>query len=327
MIITRTPFRISFFGGGTDYPAYYRENGGAVLSTTINKYCYISCRKLPPFFDHKSRIVWSLIEMIKNIDEIQHPAVREVLKFLKVDHGVSIHHEGDLPARSGLGSSSSFTVGLLSALMALQGKMTAKLELAKIAVHLEQNVMKENVGSQDQVAAAVGGFNKIEFNGENDFAITPVCLAPGRLHDLQRRLMLYFTGTSRTASEIAGEQIKSIPKKTSELKKMREMVDHALNILNSGMDLREFGKLLHESWLYKKTLSDRISNSYIDSIYEKALKTGALGGKILGAGGGGFILFFVEPEDQNIVRDAMSGLLEVPMQFENQGSQIVYYNP
>lgn len=324
MIITRTPFRISFFGGGTDYPAWYRDNGGAVLSTTINKYCYISCRKLPPFFEHKSRIVWSLIEMIKDIDEIKHPSVREVLKFLKVDNGVSIHHEGDLPARSGLGSSSSFTVGLLSAILALQGKMITKMELAKTAIYLEQNVMKENVGSQDQVAAAVGGFNKIEFNQENDFKITPVCLQPKRLKDLQGCLMLYFTGTSRTASEIAGEQIKSIPQKTSELKKMLEMVDYAINILNSGMDLKEFGKLLHESWLYKKSLSDRISNSYIDSIYEKALKAGAVGGKILGAGGGGFILFFVKPDDQNIVREAMSGLLEVPIQFENQGSQIVY---
>lgn len=327
MIITRTPFRISFFGGGTDYPAWYRDNGGAVLSTTINKYCYISCRKLPPFFEHKSRIVWSLIENVKNADEIQHPCVREALKFMNVPYGVSIHHDGDLPARTGLGSSSSFTVGLLHALHALQGKMLSKMELAKTAVHLEQDILKESVGSQDQVAAALGGFNKIEFNGNHDFTISPVSIPRERILELQSHLMLFFTGTVRTASEIASEQIKTIPKKSEELRRMRAAVEEAIKILNNRHDLDDFGKLLHENWLLKKTLASKISNSRIDALYNTAISAGALGGKILGAGGGGFMAFFAKPRNQESVRKALGELLEVPFAFEKEGSQIVYYNP
>ncbi|TSC92448.1 MAG: D-glycero-alpha-D-manno-heptose-7-phosphate kinase [Candidatus Berkelbacteria bacterium Licking1014_85] len=327
MIITKTPFRISFFGGGTDYPAWYREKGGAVLSTTINKYCYITCRKLPPFFEHKSRIVWSLVENVKGNDEIKHPSVREALKYLGFNDGISILHEGDLPARTGLGSSSSFTVGLLNAIHALQGKMIAKMDLAKMAIHIEQNILNENVGSQDQIAAAFGGFNKIEFNGEHNFRLNPISINKEKIRHLKNHLLLFFTGISRTASDIAREQIKSIPNKTNELIAMHKMVDEAIHILNSSADICDFGKLLNDSWMLKRSLSDKISTSYIDEMYDAAMKSGALGGKLLGAGGGGFILLFVKPEYQLPVRLALKNLLEVPFDFEDSGSQIIFYNP
>lgn len=327
MVITRTPFRISFFGGGTDYPAWYKENGGAVLSTTINKYCYITCRKLPPFFEHKSRVVWSFVENVKSHDEIKHPAIREILKYLDVTEGLSIMHEGDLPARSGLGSSSSFAVGLLHALHALKGKIITKMDLAKLAINVEQNLLNENVGSQDQIAAAFGGFNKIEFNGHHDFNVQPISIKKEKINELKNHLLLFFTGISRTASDIAGEQIKSIPNKTKELTTMRQMVEDAIQILNSNADICEFGKLLHENWLIKRSLTNKISNSFIDEIYDRALKSGALGGKLLGAGGGGFILLFVKPEYQLPVRLALQNLLEVPFEFEDLGSQIIFYNP
>lgn len=327
MVITRTPYRISFFGGGTDYPTWYRNNGGAVISTTINKYCYITCRKLPPFFEHKSRVVWTLVENVKNHDEIKHPAIREILKHFNLNDGFSILHEGDLPARTGLGSSSSFTVGLLHAIYALQGKMIPKMDLAKLAIHIEQNVLKENVGSQDQIAASFGGFNKIEFNGNHDFTIQPISVKKEKINELKKHLLLFFTGISRTASDIAGEQIKSILNKTKELIAMRQMVEDAIQILNSDADICEFGKLIHENWLLKRSLSDKVSTPHIDEIYEKARKSGAIGGKILGAGGGGFILFFVKPEYQLPVRMALQNLLEVPFEFESLGSQVIFYNP
>lgn len=326
MIISRTPFRISFFGGGTDYPVWYKANCGAVLSTTIDKYCYITIRYLPPFFvEHKHRIVYSKVENVKYISEIKHPAVRALLEFSKIDKGVEIHHDGDLPARSGLGSSSSFTVGLLHSLYALKGAMVAKSRLAKEAIHIERDVLKENVGSQDQVAVAYGGFNKILFDRDDNFRVEPVTLKKEKLQQLNNHLMLIFTGLSRYASEIAEEQINNTLNKKKELKFMQEMVDKAVGILNGNRNILEFGKLLHESWKLKKTISHKISNLTLDNIYDKALRAGALGGKLLGAGGGGFMLLFVPPERHLKVKEALKDFLEVKFSFENEGSQIIYY--
>lgn len=330
MIISRTPFRISFFGGGTDYPAWYRENGGAVISTTINKYCYISCRQLPPFFWHKHRIVWSKTELVNEVDEIQHPAVREALKYLDIKHGVEIHHKADLPARSGMGSSSTFSVCLLHALHSLIGKMVSKRDLALHAIHLEQERLKENVGSQDQAAAAFGGFNKIEFGGANHIDVNPIIISSEKLECLQNNLMLFFTGLSRTASEIVAEQIKNTEqkKKDFELKLLHEMVEESIRILNrNDENIDDFGKLLHEAWQVKKEMSSQITTSHIDDIYEKGMKTGALGGKLLGAGGGGFILFFAKPEIQPKIKEQLKDLIHVPFKFDNSGSQIIYYDP
>lgn len=326
MIISRTPFRISFFGGGTDYPIWYKENSGAVLSATIDKYCYINIRYLPPFFEHKHRIVYSKIENVKKISEIQHPVVKELLKMFKVKDGLEIHHDGDLPARSGLGSSSAFTVGMLNSLYALNGKMVSKQELAKKAIYLERHVLKENVGSQDQIAVAYGGLNKITFYNDHNFRVDPVTLSKTRLSELQDHLVLVFTGLSRYASEIVKEQLKSIHRKKVELDIMREMVDQATSLLNGNSDIRAFGKLLHESWQLKKSLSNKISNSVVDKIYEAALKNGALGGKLLGAGGGGFILLFVPPEREKQVAKALKKFQIVRFSFDNTGSQIIYYN-
>ena len=327
MIINKTPFRISFFGGGTDYPVWYRENQGAVLSTTIDKYCYITIRYLPPFFPHKHRIVYSKIEMVNDINEILHPAVRATLQFLNIDKGIEIHHDGDLPAKTGLGSSSSFTVGLLKSLYALKGVIPSKLQLAKEAIHIERDILKENVGAQDQVAAAFGGFNKINFNGKDEIKIEPITIGKERIKQLENHLMLFFTGFSRTASDIAKSQIENTPNKKRELSLMYQMVDEAIKILNEKGDIKDFGKLLHEAWLLKKSLTDKISTPEIDNIYEKALQAGALGGKLLGAGGGGFMVLFVPPENQPGVREKLKNLLEVKFHFENEGSKIIYYNP
>ncbi len=327
MIISRTPFRISFFGGGTDYPVWYRENSGAVLGTTIDKYCYITCRYLPPFFEHKHRIVYSQAELVQDIDEIRHPSARETLRFIGITEGMEIHHDGDLPARTGLGSSSAFTVGFLHALYALKGITPSKMQLAKEAIHIEQNMIKENVGSQDQVLAAFGSLNRVDFNGEHHIEVQPLAIKPQRLESLQNHLMLFFTGFSRTASDIAEEQIKQTPNKQQELSKMHSMVDEAINILKGDNDLLDFGKLIHESWQLKRSLTDRISTPYIDYVYDTAIRAGATGGKLLGAGGAGFILFFARPELQPKIREALSGLLHVPFRFENSGSQIIFYEP
>lgn len=327
MIISKTPFRISFFGGGTDYPVWFKENGGSVLATTINKYCYLSCRFLPPFFEHKHRIVYSKVECVKSNDEIQHPSVRAVLEYLKLENGLEIHHDGDLPARAGLGTSSAFTVGLLHALYALKGKMPQKKQLAKDAIHLEQNVLKEYVGCQDQILAATGGFNQIEFLKENDFLITPITISKERLLDLQSHLLLFFTGLSRTASEMAKTQIEKIPQNEKHLFAMKEMVYEAINVLNSGQDIKEFGKLLHESWMLKRSLCENITNTEIDKIYSTARENGAIGGKLLGAGGGGFFLIFARPEDQPKIIDKLNHLIRVPFEFEDTGSQIIIYQP
>ncbi len=325
MIISRTPFRISFFGGGTDYPVWYRENGGAVLGTTIDKYCYITCRYLPPFFEHKYRIVYSQTELVSDIDEINHPAVRETLRFVGITQGVEIHHDADLPARTGLGSSSSFTVGLLHVLHALKGVMPSKMQLAQDAINIEQNIIKENVGCQDQVLAAYGGLNRVRFAGDGDIQAKPIAIRQQRMESLQGHLMLFFTGFSRIASDIAGEQIKQTPNKQRELGEMAGMVDEAINILDGDDDLTEFGKLLHESWQLKRSLTDKISTPHIDAFYATAIGAGATGGKLLGAGGGGFMLFFVKPELQDEVKKSLQGLLHVPFRFENSGSQIIFY--
>jgi D-glycero-alpha-D-manno-heptose-7-phosphate kinase len=328
MIITKTPFRISFFGGGTDYPGWYREHGGSVLSTSIDKYCYITCRRLPPFFEHKHRIVYSKIENVKSVDEIVHPAVRNILQWMDVTEGLEIHHDGDLPARSGLGSSSSFTVGLIHAIKALRGQYTSKKDLARDAIYLEQEVIKENVGSQDQASAAYGGFNRIDFLTSGDLAYSPVIVKKERQNALESHMMLFFTGMTRIASEVAKAQIDNISNKYAQLKHMHAMVDEGLSILgNENTSLDEFGKLLDQAWHYKRSLSERVSNSAIDDIYTAAIKAGALGGKILGAGGGGFLLIFARPEDQPKVREALHGLIHVPFKFEGGGSNVVLYQP
>lgn len=326
MIISRTPFRVSFFGGGTDYPGWYNEHKGAVLATTIDKYCYITCRYLPPFFEHKSRIIYSKMEHTHTIDEIDHPAVREVLRFLNIQEGIEIHHDGDLPARTGLGSSSSFTVGLLNSLYALKGVMPTKERLAKEAIYVEQEMIKENVGCQDQALAAYGGFNYIEFGGKDHLLVRQVTVPAQTVERLQNHLMMFFTGFSRTASEIAAQQIKNIPSKQKELTTMHAMVQEAIDVLNRN-DLCRFGKMLDETWQIKRSLSDKIANTYVDELYEAAIGAGALGGKLLGAGGGGFILFFVEPQNKAKVRERLRNLLEVPIRFENLGSQIIFYQP
>ena len=327
MIITKTPFRISFFGGGTDYPAWLKENNGSVIGTTINKYCYISCRVLPPFFENKHRIVYSIVENVKTISEIQHPSVRAVLEYMGIDDGIEIHHNGDLPARTGLGSSSSFTVGLLHALYAMKGVMLSKKKLASEAIHIEKNILKENVGLQDQILVSTGGFKKIEFASESVFQETPIIIHDGRLNELKSHLMLFFTGISRFASSIAGEKIKNIPKKKYELTLMREMVEEAISIITSGKNICEFGQLLNESWKLKRTLTDNITNSFIDNIYNNAMETGAIGGKILGAGGGGFMLIFAKPQDQTRIKKRLKKFLCVPFDFEKHGSQVIVFQP
>ncbi len=319
---------MSFFGGGTDYPLWYREHSGSVLATTIDKYCYISCRKLPPFFDHKHRIVYSRIENVGAISEIEHPAVRAVMGWQRVSEGLEIHHDGDLPARSGLGSSSSFTVGLIHSLVAMSGKRSSKKELATSAIHVEQNLIGENVGSQDQISAAYGGFNRIDFHRDDTFTVEPVIFPDGRKSLLESHLMLCFTGFSRIASEIAKSQVDNLKSRENELFEMHKMVDKGIEILQDvTRPIEDFGRLLDTSWRYKRTLSDKVSSPVIDQIYEAAIKAGAIGGKILGAGGGGFLLLFANPNKQQDIRDALNKLIHVPFKFENSGSRVVMYEP
>jgi len=326
MVITSTPLRISFFGGGTDYPVWYQEHGGSVLSTTINKRCYITCRRLPPFFEYHSRVSYSRVENVSRNDVIQHPSVRGCLQFLGIDEGVEIHHVADLPARTGLGTSSAFTVGLLHALYALKNQMCDKRTLALEAIHVEQNVLGEAVGAQDQVSAAYGGLNRINFHTDNSIDVRRMLIPRDRVIELEDHLALYFTGFSRTASEIAQEQLRLTPHRTQELNTMLQFVDEAEAILtNPNRSINEFGRLLHESWQIKRTLTQKISNSSIDEIYEAGLSAGALGGKLLGAGGGGFMLFFVPPEKRKALRARLNNLLCVPFSFSNKGSEIVIY--
>jgi len=328
MIITKTPYRISFFGGGTDHPSWFKEEGGKVLATTIDKYCYITMRELPPFFKHKYRIVYSLIESINDVSSIQHPAVREVLKYFEIHVGLEIHHDGDLPAKSGLGSSSSFTVGLINAMHSYLKIESSPLELAKKAIHIEQDLIKEHVGSQDQISAAYGGFNEINFYRDETFSVEPKVIDNKRLRGLNNHLMLFFTGVSRFSTDITKSQLSNIKNCYSQLNEMQSMVDEGSSILiNSNTPLDEFGILLDKSWRLKRTLSNKITNPMIDDIYSAATKAGALGGKILGAGGGGFVLFYVKPENQFQVKKALNKLTYVPFNFENSGSKVVLFQP
>jgi len=329
MIIGRTPFRISFFGGGTDYPQWFRENKGAVLSTSIDKYCYISCRFLPPFFEHKTRLVYSKMELVKSIADLEHPAAKAVIQYLGIGEGLEIHHDGDLPARSGIGSSSSFTVGLLNALTQLLGQNLSKEELARQSIYIEQEIIKENVGSQDQTSAVFGGLNLIEFLPSqkeefDDIIVKPIAVQEN-IQKLESNLMLFYLGTSRLSSEIAGHFLNSIKEKKDLLKEMYQMVFEAKKIIESQNWDDDFGKLLHKSWMLKRSISPYISLSTIDIFYERALSLGALGGKLLGAGGGGFFLLYARPEIQKKILQTFSPLiLHVPFKFENQGTQIIY---
>lgn len=327
MIISRTPFRITFFGGGTDYPVWYEEHGGISLNATINKYCFITARYLPPFFSYKHRIRYYKHEETSTIEEIKHPSVRESAKLLRIDRGLEIVHNADLPAQSGLGSSSTFTVGLLNALYALKNRMPTKRELALNAIKVEQELIKENVGSQDQTAAAFGGINQITFSKKDTIDVDPVLISTDRKNQLEENLMLFFTGFSRTASDIAKKQIDITPKKINELKLMTDLCNEGLSILkNSSIDLNSFGKLLNEQWKVKKTLTDKISNKNIDQIYDAGMNAGAIGGKLLGAGGGGFMLFYVPKKYQQNVKDNLKSKLFVPFRFEFTGSKIIYYS-
>ncbi len=325
MIISSTPYRISFFGGGTDYPAWYELHGGGVLSTTINRYCNIQARVLPPFFEHKYRIVWSKIETPTDSGQIEHPSVRAAIEHLGIEQGLEIHHFGDLPARSGLGSSSSFTVGILNALHGLLGSLKSKQELAEEAVYLEHKIIQENVGIQDQIAAAHGGFNRIDIASDGKFRIEPLPIEVNRLAELEDHLLLIFTGVARTASDVAEKKIAALNAKEDALYQMAAMVDVAVDILMSDQDIRRFGELLHQSWLLKRSITPEISTDLVDGLYDRARNAGAIGGKLLGAGGGGFMLFFVEPEKREKVLDALNGYLAVPFGFENNGTHISLY--
>jgi D-glycero-alpha-D-manno-heptose-7-phosphate kinase len=319
LIISKTPYRVSFVGGSTDYPDWYRENGGAVLSTTIDKYCTLLVRKFPPFFEHKYMLSYSELERTNHISEIKHPSIRECIKYLNISDGLDIYHAGDLPARTGMGTSSSFTVGLLKALCHLKGEETSNYVLGLEAIKVEQEIIKENVGSQDQMAAAVGGFNHITF-GTNIY-VDPV--VSDNIPKLESSLMLFFTGFARTATEVAKEQISNIRYNSDVLKEMHSLVEAAKSAILTG-DLKHFGGLLGYSWNLKKKLSSKISTEYIDFLYDKAIYSGALGGKLLGAGSGGFLLFVVDEDHKDSVKLSLSNLMHVPFKFETQGSQIIY---
>ena len=328
MVITSTPLRISFFGGGTDYPVWYREHGGAVLSTTIDKSCFITCRWLPPFFEYHSRISYTKVENVSTNTVIQHPSVRACLQYLGMSEGVEIHHIADLPARTGLGTSSAFTVGLLHGLYALKNQMRDKHSLAMEAIKVEQEILEEAVGAQDQVSAAYGGFNRINFGVDGSVDVNRILTSADRLAELEGNLALYFTGFSRIASEIAQEQLRQTPHRTRELDTMRGLVDEAEAIVtNPRRSIDDFGRLLHESWSIKRTLTQRITNPAIDEIYDAGLSAGALGGKLLGAGGGGFMVFFVPPERRESLRERLKQLLCIPFKFSTRGSHVVLYEP
>ncbi|MCR5482425.1 MAG: kinase [Clostridia bacterium] len=326
MIITRTPFRISFFGGGTDLPAYFEEHGGAVISTTIDKYLYITCRTLAPYWPHKHQLKYgSANEEVREIDEIKHPSIRETMRFFDVQYGLDLHYNTDIPARSGMGSSSSFTVGLVNALYGMGGHMPSKKKLAVDAIHIEQDLIGEAVGCQDQIAAAFGGLNYITFKKGGGFFVSPIVLKRERYEELEKHLLLVFTGFQRFASDIEKEKISNIRKKEDVLDRMSKITSEALDILTSERDICDFGKLMNETWMLKKSLSEKVSNSAIDKIYDKGLEAGAIGGKLLGAGGGGFMLFFCAPEKQGALLESLKDYLHIPFKFERNGSQVIYY--
>jgi D-glycero-alpha-D-manno-heptose-7-phosphate kinase len=327
MIISRTPFRLSFFGGGTDYPTWFKEHGGQVLATSIDKYCYLTCRYLPPFFKHRLRVVHSKIENCETLDEITHPSAREVLRYLDIDRGVEIHHDGDLPARSGMGSSSAFTVGLLNALYALKGVMPTKQRLASEGIKMEQDILKENVGCQDQVMTAYGGLNHVIFHPGGDFSVHPVPMSASRVRELNDHMMLFYTGFDRTASTVAGTYINSMADNKRQLRITADLVNEGISILNGNSDLKGWGELLHEGWMAKRSLSSKVSTPALDELYAAARSAGAIGGKLTGAGGGGFLLLCVPPDLRKKVRERLSHLIHVPFKFEFSGSQIIFFHP
>ncbi len=330
MVITRTPLRISFLGGGTDHPSWFRQHGGAVLSTSINKYIYLQIRHLPSIYDFNYRVSWRIIEQEKNLADIQHPVIREVLSNYFRDESTryEIAYNADLPSRSGLGSSSAFTVGLLQGLWARQGRLVSQRELAREAMYVEQELLNETVGCQDQVAVAYGGLNRIDFMPDGEFRVTPLPLSLDRQHALESHVMLFFTRFERSATAIEAQKIRNFDLKSDSLHRMRSMVDEGQDILLNPRDpISRFGVLLHECWKLKRDLSDAVSNADIDEAYEAAMAAGASGGKLLGAGGGGFLLFIVKPDLQNKVRAALGKLVEVPVRMENRGSHIVLFDP
>tara|TARA_Y100000389_G_scaffold143669_1_gene141964 strand:+ start:3122 stop:4111 length:990 start_codon:yes stop_codon:yes gene_type:complete len=327
MIISRTPFRVSLFGGGTDYPIWYEKNGGMTISSTINKYAYVTVRELPPFFDYKHRIQYHKKEEVNSLEEIKHPVVREAAKLLDIKKGIEMVHNADLPARSGLGSSSTFTVGLLHALYAMKNEMVTKKELALNAINLEQNIIGEAVGSQDQTIAAFGGFNVIEFDKPKTFQVQEMLISEERRQSLEENLILCFTGFARTAEKIAKSQIESTPFKEKELQMILDITNRARGIItNNKISMDELGKLLNEQWFLKKSLTKFISNQAIDDIYNTAINAGAIGGKLLGAGGGGFMLFYAKKENHKKIKESLKNKLIVPFKFEKTGSQIIYFS-
>ena len=329
MIITRTPFRMSFFGGGTDMDEYFKKNNGAVLSTTIDKYCYVNVRHLPPFFDYKTEIAYSKTERVQDINEIEHPAVRNAMKELDM-HQIRLTYEADLPARSGLGTSSSFAVGMLNAFYALKGKYVSKKRLADEAINLERELCNESGGWQDQIAASFGGLNRINFSN-NGYEVLPIIISPERKEKLNKNLFMFFTGFTRFSSDIQkinNENKNGKEKKEETLKKMYELVDEAEKILtDKNRDLDDFGRLLDYSWKLKKQTGKAVSTSNIDALYERGIKAGALGGKLLGAGGGGFLVFYAQPENHERLKQELKDLLYIPFKFENEGTKVLYYSP
>lgn len=326
MIITKTPFRMSFFGGGTDMPAFFNEHGGAVISTTFDKYCYVNVRHLPPFMPYISELVYSKFERVNNIDEIIHPLIRECMRLHDI-HEIRLTYEGDLPARTGLGTSSTFAVGMLNAFCALKGKMMSKHQLAEEAIHVERDILQEHGGWQDQIAAAFGGLNRIDF-ADNHFKVTPIIIHPDRKKILDENLMLFYTGVQRFSSEIQADTFAKPVDKTKQLLDLLALVDEAERILtDKNASLNEFGKLLDTTWKLKRGTGSKVSNGSIDELYEKAVKAGALGGKLLGAGGGGFLLFYVEKDKQQNVLKALDNLMHVPFEFESEGTTVIHYNP
>lgn len=327
MIITKTPFRMSFFGGGTDMEEYFKENGGAVLSTTFDKYCYVNVRHLPRFFDYSTELSYSKTERVTDINDIQHPAIRNAMKMLDM-HELRLTYEADLPARSGLGTSSSFAVGMLNAFYALKGKYVDKKKLADEAIYLERNLCQEAGGWQDQIAASFGGFNRINFNADG-YEVHPVIISPERKRQLNQNLLMFFTGFTRFSSDVQkANSISGAEDKKARLKKMHELVDEAEAVLTDKYrDLDDFGRLLDTTWRLKKGIGSAVSTGSIDELYEKGMKAGALGGKLLGAGGGGFLVFYVQPEKQEAVKAAMKDLMYIPFKFEDGGTQVIYYGP
>lgn len=325
MIITKTPFRMSFFGGGTDMEDFFREHGGAVLSTTFDKYCYVTVRHLPRFFDYSTEISYAKTERVTSIDAIQHPAVRNAMKMLDM-HEIRLTYEADLPARSGLGTSSSFAVGMLNAFYALKGKYADKRKLADDAIYLERVLCQEAGGWQDQIAASYGGFNRINFNKDGSYDVLPVIISPDRKKQLDDNLLMFFTGFTRFSSEVQKANAAGHVDKTRQKLEMLELVDEAEKVLvDKNRDLDDFGRMLDHTWKLKRQTGNAITTDGIDALYARGIEAGALGGKLLGAGGGGFLVFYVQPEKKEAVMTAMKDLLYVPFHFEDGGSRVLYY--